>query len=211
MRWWPVTAIVGFALVMARGFVDTPNLTEDLQVSPSAATVQYVDERVVDLFIGYGLTNLGLGFIALFIAGLAHAVRSREPDSFAAPVIAIGGGATVPTTYIGYSFNLILAGAAAEDRAPTTVAAMYTIADSLGYMGWVLLGLVTAGVAIASLQSGVFPRWLGWVSAVATGLFALLAFAPFLAWAPALLWLLVAGIGLVVHEWRGRTGAPAVA
>lgn len=211
MRWWPVTAVVGSALVMARGFVETPSLTEDLQASPSAESVRYIDERVPDLFIGFGLTTLGLAFVALFIAGLAHRVRSREPDSFAAQIISIGGGATVAATFVGYSFSLILAGAAEEDRAPTTVAAIYTIADSLGYMGWVLLGLVTAGVAIASLHSSVFPRWLGWVSAVATALFALLSFAPFLAWAPALLWLLVAGVGLVAHEWRGRPRAPAAA
>jgi hypothetical protein len=51
----------------------------------------------------------------------------------------------------------------------------------------------------------VFPRWLGWISAIATALFALLTFLPFLSWAPALLWLLVAGIGLLVHERRRGT------
>ena len=73
------------------------------------------------------------------------------------------------------------------------------------------MGLVTAGVAVASLQDSVFPRWLGWVSAVATGLFTLMTFAPFLAWVPALLWLLVAGIGLLVHQRRRETAAVAAA
>jgi hypothetical protein len=54
----------------------------------------------------------------------------------------------------------------------------------------------------ASFHDAVFPPWLGWVSAVFTGLFTLLTFAPFLSWAPALLWLLIAGVGLLVHERR---------
>ena len=202
MRWWPASAIVAFVLIEARSFVDTPSLSEDLQASPSAESVKYIDERVVDLFIGNGLSMLGLAFVAFFVAGLAQAVRFKAPDSFAVQIISIGGGATVAATFVGYSFNLILAGAAEEDRAPTTVASIYTSADSLGYIGWVVIGLVTAGVAIASLRDHVFPRWLGWVSAIATALFALLTFAPFLSWAPALLWLLVAGIGLLIHELR---------
>jgi len=202
VRWWPASAIVAFVLIEARSFVDTPSLSEDLQASPSAESVKYIDERVVDLFIGNGLSMLGLAFVAFFVAGLAQAVRFKAPDSFAVQIISIGGGATVAATFVGYSFNLILAGAAEEDRAPTTVASIYTIADSLGYIGWVVIGLVTAGVAIASLRDHVFPRWLGWVSAIATALFALLTFAPFLSWAPALLWLLVAGIGLLIHELR---------
>ena len=154
---------------------------------------------------------LGLAFVAVFVAGLVHSVTRTAPQAFAAQLISIGGGATVAATFIGYSFNLILAGAAEEDRAPTTVASIYTIADSLGYMGWVVLGLVTAGVSLASFHHGVFPRWLGWVSAVVTGLFTLMAFAPFLAWAPALLWLLVAGIGLLVHQRRRDAAAAAAA
>jgi len=210
VRWWSLSAVVAVVLIEARSLVDTPNLTEDLQATPSADTVSYIDERVVDLFIGYGLTVLGLAFVAVFVAGLVHSVSSRAPQSFAAALIAIGGGATVATTFVGYSFSLVLAGAAEENRAPSTVVAMYTIADSLGYIGWVVLGLVTAGVAIASLHDAVFPRWLGWVSAVFTGLFTLLTFAPFLSWAPALLWLLVAGVGLLVHE-RRRATVPAPA
>lgn len=209
MRWWPASAIVAVLLIEARSFVDTPSLTEELQKTPSAASVNYIDDRVLDLFLGYGFTTLGLAFVAVFVAGLVHSVTRTAPQAFAAQLIAIGGGATVAATFIGYSFNLILAGAAEEDRAPTTVASIYTIADSLGYMGWVVLGLVTAGVAVAAFHDSVFPRWLGWVSAVATGLFTLMAFAPFLAWAPAVLWLLVAGIGLLVHERRRNAADPA--
>ena len=142
--------------------------------------------------------------MAVFVAGLARTIGARAPGSLAARLITIGGAVTVATTYVGYSFALVLAGSADEDRAPSTVAAMYTIADSLGYIGFVPLGLVTAGVALASLADRASPRWLGWISLVAAAVFAALRFLAFLAWAPTLLWLLVAGAGLLVHERLGN-------
>jgi hypothetical protein len=56
----------------------------------------------------------------------------------------------------------ILADAASSDRAPTTVAAVYTIFDSLAYIGFTAMRLVTAGVAVASFREHAFfaKRWL---------------------------------------------------
>ena len=77
---------------------------------------------------------------------------------------------------------------------------MYTIFDSLGYIGFTTVGLVTAGVALAAFRDRAFSRFVGWASAVASALFVLCAFLPFVSWAPALLWFLVVGIALVNHE-----------
>jgi predicted RND superfamily exporter protein len=66
-----------------------------------------------------------------------------------------------------------------------------------------LMGLVTAGVMVASFREHTFSRTVSWTSAVATGLFVICTFLPFLSWARALLWLLVAGIALVWREGRG--------
>ncbi|HEX9351715.1 MAG TPA: hypothetical protein VF877_10635 [Gaiellaceae bacterium] len=63
-----------------------------------------------------------------------------------------------------------LADAASSDRAPTTVAAVYTIFDSLAYIGFTAMGLVTAGVAVASFREHAFSRAVGWLSAIGTGL-----------------------------------------
>lgn len=108
----------------------------------------------------------------------------------------------------GAGLYTILADAGSADRAPTTVVAIYTILDSLPYIGFTAMGLVTAGVALASFREHAFSRTVGWVSAVATGLFVFCTFLPFLSWAPALLWLLVAGIALV---WRQRREARILA
>jgi hypothetical protein len=67
------------------------------------------------------------------------------------------------------------------------------------------LGVVTAGVAVASIRRGSLPRWLGWMSAIFTLIFVVLAFFPPISWFPALVWLLVVSIGLLVSE---RHAAP---
>jgi hypothetical protein len=65
----------------------------------------------------------------------------------------------------------ILADAASSDRAPTTMAAVYTIFDSLAYIGFTAMRLVTAGVAVASFREHAFSRAVGRVGAIGTGLF----------------------------------------
>ena len=131
------------ALILARSLVDTPSLSSDLQRTPGTATVQYVDDRVVDLLVGAGLTFVGLMFVAVFVASLVRQARSAREDSLSAPLIGVGGSVVVATTFVGYAFMVVLAGAT-ENGAPTTVASIYTIADSLGYIGWTPLGIVTA-------------------------------------------------------------------
>jgi len=65
-----------------------------------------------------------------------------------------------------------------DDYAVTTIAALDALGE-IGYDGWIALGLVTAGVAVAALRDRTLPRWLGWISAPATVVFALLTFFPF--------------------------------
>ena len=91
-------------------------------------------------------------------------------DSIAPGLIVIGGAATVAAG-TGAALFSILADAASSDRAPTTVAAVYTIFDSLAYIGFTAMGLVTAGVAVASFREHAFSRAVGWLSAIGTGLF----------------------------------------
>jgi hypothetical protein len=199
---WPYFALAAFILIESRLFVDTPSLSDALQASPSDETSRYIDDRAADLIVGGGVTMLGIACAGVFFAGLARHVQATSDGSILSWLIAIGGAATVAVVGTGAGFFSILADAASSDRAPTTVAAVYTINDSLLYIGWTAMGLVTAGVAIAAFREQSFTRAIGWVSAVVTGLFVICSFLPFLSWAPALFWLLVVGIALVREEGR---------
>jgi hypothetical protein len=199
---WPFFALAAFVLIESRVFVDTPSLTDALQANPSDETTSYIGDRVSDLLIGGGVTMLGIACAGVFFAGLARHVRASVESSIAPWLIAIGGAATVGMVGAGSGLFSVIADAGSSDCAPTTVAAIYTIFDSLLYVGFTAMGLVTAGVALASLRERAFSPAIGRISATATGLFAICAFLPFLSWAPALLWLLVAGIALAWREGR---------
>jgi hypothetical protein len=129
---------------------------------------------------------------------LARAARGHGRTSLAPNLILIGGAITAGVLMMSFAVLYELGVALMDHYAVTSIAALDTLGE-VGYDGWVAMGLLTAGVALAALRDGTLPRWLGWISVPATGLFALLVFAPFFAWAPALLWLLVAGIGLLIR------------
>ena len=56
----------------------------------------------------------------------------------------------------------------------------------------------TVTAAVAALRARVLPLWLGVFSALWTVLLVVVAFIPFAAWFPALIWLLVSSVGLLV-------------
>jgi len=115
-----------FVLIEARAHVDTPSLSSALQATPSDQTVRYIDDRVSDLVIGGGVTTLGIACAGGFFAGLALRARVAASDSIAPWLVAIGGATTVAIVGTGAGLFSILADAASSERAPTTLAAVYT-------------------------------------------------------------------------------------
>ncbi len=206
-RLWPVWGIAAVLLVMSRVFVTTPSLTSEQQATVPGALVDTIAGKQLDLYLGNGLSWLGIACLVVFVAGLYRRLSTSEPAGSLIPVVVLSGGtATAGGLLLAYGFLALLAGVAGEDLAPTTVAAIYTIGDSLAYMAWTSMGIVTAGVAIAGIRHRSLPRWLGYVSGIFTLLFVALSFFPFLSWFPALIWLLVTSIGLLVG---GRGVVPA--
>jgi hypothetical protein len=199
---WPAFGLLAFILVESRVFVDTPSLSASMQSEPDDRTLSYLEDRVPDLVIGAGLSLLGLACAAVFFAGIARRARRGAPDSLAGPLVLIGAGTALGTSLFGWGLAGILADAASLERAPTTLAATYTLADSTAYIALLGVGLVTAGVALASLQEAAFPRPFGWFCVVLTAAFALMTFLPAVAWFPALLFLLVGGVVLLLDESR---------
>lgn len=203
MRWWPALGPVGVVLIELRLFVDSPSLSRESQRHPTGETVKYVHDLTPDILVGAGVTSLGLACVVVFVAALAARIRLHSPLSLAPSVMLAGVAATASAVLVGFGVLVTLAGAA-DEGSPSTVAAVYIISDSLGYMGWTAFGLVTGAVAVASLRDRAsrraFPGWVGWFSIVVTVAFVLCAFLPFLSWVPALMWLVVVGIGQLLHR-----------
>ncbi len=183
----------------SRAFVHTPSLTKAQQNAPSASTIDYIHDNTVGLLIGSGVTFLGMACIVVFVAGFADHLWRTTSGRVPVLVMAVGVAVTAAAVLVGYGLQVVLA-AAAEESSPSTVAAVYIIQDSLGYIGWTAMGLVSGATAAVYLRADLGSRWIGWFSLAVTIILALAAFAPFLSWFPALLWVLVVGLGLTLSK-----------
>lgn len=197
MRVWPALGPVGVLLVESRGFVTTPSLSKAQQHAPDAATVDYVHDNVAGLLIGMGVSFLGMACIVVFVAGLANHVWSKTSQRVAVLVMLVGVAATAGAVLVGYGMMVVLA-AASDESSPDTVAAVYIVVDSLGYVAWTAMGLVSGAAAVVYWTGTFGSRWIGWFSAVITVIFVVTAFLPFFSWAPAMLWVFVVGLGLTL-------------
>ena len=195
MRWWPAAAPLSVLLMESRLFVTTPSLSTSAQAHPDAALVKTVHDALLGVYIGSGVSLLGLAAMVVFVVSFVDWIRHHATSTVAPVTMLVGAAVTAAGVMVGFGIYLIM-GTASSDAAPTSVAAVYVIADSLGYMGWTAFGLVT-GAAFFALREVPAPAWIRWFSLVVTVLFLVCAFLPFLSWAPAMLWLLVVGLGLL--------------
>ncbi len=188
-------ALLSVALVESRLLVTTPALSKAQQARPDAAMQKQVRDLVPDMFIGYGVSLLGATVMVLFVVAFVDWLRRNSVTGAALTLMLIGAAVTLGGVMIGYATLISLAGAS-EEASPSSVAAVYILGDSLGYAGWTSLGLVSGGAFWALRRVPSVPAWIRWFSLVITVLFVICAFLPFFSWAPAMLWLLVVGIGL---------------
>lgn len=197
MTKWPLLGPIGVAFIEARNLVSTPSLYDKPdQKAPDAGTVAYIHDAFADLVIGSGVTLIGMACIVVFVAAWADHIWTATGRRVAPLVMLLGVAATGGAVLIGYGMMVVLA-AASEESSPATVVAVYIIQDSLGYIAWTAMGLVSGAVAAAYWRAAVAPGWIGWLSLAVTVLFVGCAFAPFLSWVPALVWVLVTGVGLL--------------
>ena len=191
--WGWITAVLWLISV----FLPFPVVTNAMLADPGPELVDLFAEETTTLLIRHGLSWLTAASLVIFSADVFRRLRDAESERSIGPVLALSGGlVTAAGLLIGFGFLAQLAGAASEGRTPATVAAIYGVADGLGYGAWAALGLTTGAIAWAGLKRRSVARWFAIVSAVFTAVFFLLAFFPFVAWLPATLWLLVAPLGL---------------
>lgn len=209
-KWWPSLALLSVSLIESRSFVTTPSMYEhpELQKHPDDATVQLVHDNVSGIVVGTGVTFLGLAAMVVFVVVFAAWIHRAGGGLVAPGVMVAGAASTGAAVLVGFGVSLTMA-AASEEGSAATVAAVYIIADSLGYIGWTAFGLVTGAVFAARRTAGL-PAWIGWFSLAVTVLYVLFAFAPYLSWAPGLLWLVVVGLGLLLAPATRENSAVSV-
>jgi hypothetical protein len=137
-------------------------------------------------------------FLLWFAGSLFSALREREGSAARLSMVAFGGGAASGVALAAGYTIMVATGARAGAPGGISLAEAVTLYDFygqvLGQMFAVTLAVFIGASSVVSLRTGMFPRWLGWASAlIALGLLTPIAYAVL---ALALLWLLVVSIWL---------------
>lgn len=191
-------AIVGFISMelTGAGF----SVSEDL---PVATMLEKLDQARQEIMLGGGLQALvGMG-VVLFGALVRRSLLRSEPEGALTPTVA-WGGAVVTATLVGVAAAMSqLAGATEKSADPGVLLTLHTLQESMFAGAWCALALTAGAVAFAGLVRGSVPRWLGGVSAFIAVLLVLAqVVVPWAGWFPALIWVIVASIGLRTSALR---------
>jgi hypothetical protein len=81
---------------------------------------------------------------------------------------------------------------------PATYAALQSAITGTAYIAYTPMLIVTGAVAVAGLRLHVVPLWLAVLSALITLVMAAATFLPFVNWFPALVWILVVSIAMLM-------------
>lgn len=202
--WARAGAIAGVLALVA--FVTSSSMSpEQSALADNALVAQHVMDKEALVWLFQVLTvGAALG-VAVFAAGLRRKLAAQAPAQSLLPALASAGLASVAVVL------LVGGGSCTElfwplvqdfgEADPDTIAASLVTFNTIAWV-WAGLGLTTGSVAVAALKHGSLPRWLGWVSAVATVLIALTQLVP-LQYMAAFIgapWLIAAGLGLARAE-----------
>ena len=164
---------------------------------PVATMVDKLEAVSGTMTLGGGIQALvGLG-VVIFGALVRRTLLRSEPEGSLTPTIA-WGGALVTATMISVGAALSqLTGASKSPSDPSLLLPLYNVAESFYAGAWCALALTAGAVAYAGLARGSVSKWLGGVSAFIAVLLVLAQIVvPWAGWFPAVVWILVASIGL---------------
>jgi hypothetical protein len=190
-RWDRLAAaggIVGVVLFVIAGIVyGSPPSVDD---SASSVTEFFADRRDRVLWTVF-LQGLGVLALLWFVAALVTRMREVGESRLAAAafgsfllVFSVGGVAALTRASLAYSI---------ADEGGDLVRPLYHLSLLFDVTGGLLIAGLWAAVGGASLRTGIFPRWWGWIS----GLAALWAVINATAWARDGFWSPSGGAGLI--------------
>lgn len=163
-RWGAATGALSVVLFIA-GFASIPTPPDvDAPIETIAA---YFAAEQDGIRLGLVLITAALFFFIWFLGSLRSALRAAEGGSGRVSTIAFGGG----LVSAGALFLLIDLLAAAAFRpaetSPEVTAALNDAAIVSGAPALAGLTALFAATALVMLRTGAFPRWLGWLNALA--------------------------------------------
>lgn len=154
-----VVAVILFAV--AAGVPGTP---PDLDASGTKLLDDFADKDTRFLTAGY-LNALALPFVIWFAVTLR--ARLSAGKSGIAGVAFGGAVAAAALTSAGAAVVSVIAMEADNGLAPDAARVLWVLSNTVGIGACAFaLGTFVGGIAIASLRTGAFPAWLGWIGVV---------------------------------------------
>lgn len=202
------TVALGLALGIL-GFISLEMTAAGFSLGDNLPTTTMLDKLEAvsgTMTLGGGLQALvGMG-VVIFGALVRRTLLRSEPEGALTPTIA-WGGALVTATMVSVAAALSqLTGASESPGEPAALLAIYNLSESFFAGAWCALALTAGAVAFAGLVRGSVARWLGGVSAFITVILVLAqVVVPWAGWFPALIWVVVASIGLRTSAVRDVT------
>ena len=190
----PLSGVAAVALMIA-GFAiggETPGTDDSL-----TEVVSYYSDHDTDIAIAAALLGLGAFFFLVFSTTVAGLLRRAQGESGGSSALSFAGGivfAVGVTIFAGVGFA---AADAVDDVEPAVVQTLNTLGSDMFFTVAVGTGAFLIGTGIATLKTGVLPRWLGW-AAVVIGIIAItpLGFFGFVALG---IWTLIASVMLALR------------
>ena len=201
MRWDSAGALGGaiFVVLVIVSFIiggEPPDVDD-----PVSEIVDFYVDNETELYIGAGLAGIGLTFFLLF----ANHLRRLFAAAGAPLATLVLVGASILAVGVAFDATITFTLAEeAENLDPASVQTLQALWDHdfvpMAFGAAIFLG--STGVSI--IQTGVLPRWLGWIGVI----FFVLAFTPagVVSFLGGAIWIIVASIILAV---RGRSEPPA--
>jgi hypothetical protein len=221
-RWDRLAAaggIVGVALFVAAGIVygSPPGVADDAQ-SVGSFFSDHRDRVLCSVF----LQGLGVLAVLWFVAALVQTMRESGEARLATAAFgsfllafSLGGTAALGRASLAYSL---------ADEGSDAVLPLYHVSVVVDVFSSLLVAGLFVAVGAATLRAGIFPRWWGWLSAVA-GLISIVAATAWARdgfWSPTgglsyvgfglfVLWILVSSILLTMRMHGAPARAPEAA
>lgn len=191
----PLLSFAGFMLIAAAGFAVQPGASLDdvarvvAQPAPPLA------------FVGLSLDILGSLAFVVFAGRLWGTLREAEgtpawlsTSAFGAALLAVAG------SFVDKTIFAAVFSQSGEGLEPSVAAALYAAASASFGLFSAFAGLFIGLAAVVVLQTGVLPRWLGWLG-IAVFVFSVggiaVAELGFLAFPLVLFWMIAASLLLL--------------
>lgn len=144
--------------------------------SPGAEVAAYFDEERTRIQVGAAIHAAWTPLFVWFLATVASLARAGGPGARRAAAVAFGCGSIFITLFL-VDVTALTIGA----LRPENMAAAPELAAALHDISWLAMGMaafmasgVLAAFAVLSLRdNAIWPRWIGWLAAIAAAVYAL--------------------------------------